>query len=129
MDRTSEVPKDKSRHTCGSSSKYKYCQAFAFSSDCVLDIIIPLIKISTTSNTLQSTLVVFDNMLSLLSSMILVFASAHTAMAAPKVASGTLAAREWHEVVPGPGLPSLASLNLTSAELYEMTPARRCYLH
>jgi len=29
---------------------------------------------------------------------------------------------EYPEVIPGPGLPSLASLNLTSAELYERVP-------
>jgi hypothetical protein len=27
---------------------------------------------------------------------------------------------QYPEVIPGPGLPSLASLNLTSAQLYEM---------
>jgi len=37
--------------------------------------------------------------------------SLNSAMAAPKV---------YPEVIPGPGLPSLASLNLTSAQLYEM---------
>ena len=30
------------------------------------------------------------------------------------------APKTYPEVIPGPGLPSLASLNLTSAELYEM---------
>ncbi|KAE9379564.1 hypothetical protein N431DRAFT_460816 [Stipitochalara longipes BDJ] len=30
------------------------------------------------------------------------------------------APRTYPEVIPGPGLPSLASLNLTSADLYEM---------
>lgn len=36
--------------------------------------------------------------------------------------------RDYPEVIPGPGLPSLASLNLTSAELYEMTPASTHHL-
>jgi hypothetical protein len=31
-------------------------------------------------------------------------------------------AEEFPEVIPGPGLPSLASLNLTSAELYQRIP-------
>jgi len=31
---------------------------------------------------------------------------------------------EYPEVIPGPGLPSLASLNLTSAELYERVPTK-----
>jgi hypothetical protein len=38
-------------------------------------------------------------------------ASLQGVMAAPKV---------YPEVIPGPGLPSLAELNITSAELYEM---------
>ncbi|KAJ7189366.1 hypothetical protein GGX14DRAFT_485149 [Mycena pura] len=32
-------------------------------------------------------------------------------------------AEEYPEVIPGPGLPSLASLNLTSAELYQRVPS------
>jgi hypothetical protein len=32
-------------------------------------------------------------------------------------------AEEYPEVIPGPGLPSLASLNLTSAELYQRIPS------
>ena len=31
-------------------------------------------------------------------------------------------AKVYPEVIPGPGLPSLASLGLTSADLYTMTP-------
>ncbi|KAK7053662.1 hypothetical protein R3P38DRAFT_2851491 [Favolaschia claudopus] len=31
--------------------------------------------------------------------------------------------KEFPEVIPGPGLPSLASLNLTSAELYQRVPS------
>ncbi|KAL2168769.1 hypothetical protein VTG60DRAFT_6878 [Thermothelomyces hinnuleus] len=44
-------------------------------------------------------------------STILGLASLQGAMAAPKV---------YPEVIPGPGLPSLAQLNVTSAQLYEM---------
>jgi hypothetical protein len=37
------------------------------------------------------------------------------------LATGILAApKSYPEVIPGPGLPSLASLNLTSADLYEL---------
>lgn len=32
---------------------------------------------------------------------------------------------DYPEVIPGPGLPSLASLNLTSADLYKRVPAAR----
>jgi len=39
--------------------------------------------------------------------------AAATLVATPKV---------YPEVIPGPGLPSLAELNLTSAQLYEMGP-------
>jgi hypothetical protein len=46
-------------------------------------------------------------------SVILSLALATAVTAAPK-------ARDYPEVIPGPGLPSLASLNLTSAQLYEM---------
>lgn len=34
----------------------------------------------------------------------------------------------YPEVIPGPGMPSLASLGLTSADLYQMTPVRRSVL-
>jgi hypothetical protein len=44
-------------------------------------------------------------------SALLGLASIQGAIAAPKV---------YPEVIPGPGLPSLASLNVTSAQLYEM---------
>jgi hypothetical protein len=33
-------------------------------------------------------------------------------------------AEEYPEVIPGPGLPSLASLNITSAELYRTVPTQ-----
>lgn len=48
-------------------------------------------------------------------------------VATPKTEVTTVVARDWPEVVPGPGLPSLESLNLTSAELYEMKPT--CQYH
>ncbi len=50
-------------------------------------------------------------MVNLFISSLLGLASLQGVMAAPKV---------YPEVIPGPGLPSLASLNLTSAQLYEM---------
>ena len=50
-------------------------------------------------------------MANFLISSLLSLASLQGTMAAPKV---------YPEVIPGPGLPSLAELNLTSAQLYEM---------
>ncbi|KAL2136126.1 hypothetical protein VTI74DRAFT_5349 [Chaetomium olivicolor] len=50
-------------------------------------------------------------MVKLFISSLLGLASLQGVMAAPKV---------YPEVIPGPGLPSLAELNVTSAQLYEM---------
>jgi hypothetical protein len=50
-------------------------------------------------------------MVKLFISSLLGLASLQGVMAAPKV---------YPEVIPGPGLPSLAELNITSAQLYEM---------
>jgi hypothetical protein len=47
----------------------------------------------------------------------LAFCTATLVFAAP----GAL--EDFPEVIPGPGLPTLASLNLTSAELYRRVPA------
>lgn len=50
-------------------------------------------------------------MVKLFISSLLGLASLQGVMAAPNV---------YPEVIPGPGLPSLAELNVTSAELYQM---------
>ncbi|KAF2827349.1 hypothetical protein CC86DRAFT_405483 [Ophiobolus disseminans] len=54
----------------------------------------------------------------MLSHSILLLACYHAASATPIVAERSMV--DYPEVVPGPGLPSLASLNITSAELYEI---------
>ncbi|KAK3901698.1 hypothetical protein C8A05DRAFT_34614 [Staphylotrichum tortipilum] len=43
-------------------------------------------------------------------------------LASVKAATAAAAPKVYPEVIPGPGLPSLAELNLTSAQLYEMGP-------
>ncbi|KAF4635090.1 hypothetical protein G7Y89_g3017 [Cudoniella acicularis] len=43
-------------------------------------------------------------------------------MATLASADATLTKSKYPEVIPGPGLPSLTSLNLTSEQLYTMTP-------
>ncbi len=50
-------------------------------------------------------------MVKLFISSLLGLAALQGVMAAPKV---------YPEVIPGPGLPSLAELNVTSAQLYEL---------
>jgi hypothetical protein len=51
-------------------------------------------------------------------SLLLLFALTQVAYTSPVI--NTVPAVQYPEVIPGPGLPSLASLNLTSAQLYEM---------
>ena len=48
--------------------------------------------------------------------LIVALASVHTTLALPTAES------VYPEVIPGPGLPTLAELGLTSAELYQMKP-------
>lgn len=55
-------------------------------------------------------------------SLVQAVAFVQAAVAMPTNEIAAVVARDYPEVVPGPGLPSLASLNLTSAELYEMVP-------
>lgn len=55
----------------------------------------------------------------LLISSLLGLASVKSATAAAMVVPSP---KVYPEVIPGPGLPSLAELNLTSAQLYEMGP-------
>ncbi len=43
-------------------------------------------------------------------------------LASVKAAAVAAPPKVYPEVIPGPGLPSLAELNLTSAQLYEMGP-------
>jgi hypothetical protein len=54
-----------------------------------------------------------------LTSFLLGLASFQAVTAVPKV---------YPEVIPGPGLPSLAELNLTSPQLHEMKPSEGIYL-
>lgn len=42
------------------------------------------------------------------------------------VAIATAGVTKYPEVVPGPGLPSLAELGLTSAQLYQMGTPKSC---
>lgn len=59
--------------------------------------------------------------------IVLAMAFVQAVVATPKTEVINVVARDRPEVVPGPGLPSLESLNLTSAELYEMKPT--CQSH
>lgn len=62
-----------------------------------------------------------------ITSIVLAMAFVKAVVATLNTKVTTVVARDWPEVVPGPGLPSLESLNLTSAELYEMKPS--CQSH
>lgn len=64
----------------------------------------------------------FYKMPSLMTSIVLAVAFLQATVAMPTNEVAAVVVRNYPEVVPGPGLPSLASLNLTSAELYEMVP-------
>ncbi|TFK68300.1 hypothetical protein BDN72DRAFT_960370 [Pluteus cervinus] len=50
--------------------------------------------------------------------LVLAFAGLNSVVATPATESGNV----YPEVVPGPGLPSLKELGLTSEQLYKMTP-------
>jgi hypothetical protein len=57
----------------------------------------------------------------LLSSFFLLLAVSQAGHATPLAEERSMV--DYPEVIPGPGFPSLASLNITSAELYQMSRA------